>query len=192
MRRDCVMELQKTETQVHNWFNHNTVNSNKPVTSITRETFLLLYNYESLVKRQPKFNLNTAKALAFFVLSTPDSYLSNLIDEFDAYRNYLQKIMNCTSKHYTWKLRDLTQHDRLILRLILSVIHPEDYDHEVAFVNKKVGIICKEEDTEGLTSRQIKHLLERATAKQMCYPVELQKRNGKYYLHDSYQTISAF
>ena len=45
--------------------------------------------------------------------------------------------MNRTSKHYTWKLRDLTQHDRLILRLILSVIHPEDYDHEVAFVNKK-------------------------------------------------------
>ena len=186
------MERQKTETQLHNWFNQNTVNSNKPITSITRETFLLLYNYESLIKRQPKFNLNIAKSLAFFVLSTPDSYLSNLIDEFDAYRNYLQKIMNRTSKHYTWKLRDLTEHDRLILRLILSVIHPEDYDKEVAFVGDKVGIICKEKDTNDLTSKEIKRMLDRATAKQMCYPIELQKRDGQYYLHDSYQTITAF
>lgn len=176
----------KSRIQLKKWLNNCEVDTNKQMTSISRETFLLLYTYRNLMEKTNQFNLKNAKTLAFFVLSQPDTYLSNLIDEFDAYRRYLTTIKGHTSTSYNWTLDDLSSHDKLIMDAIFALYRPTDYDQMCAVVIHNLSFIFEKACSRDLSSNDISRMENIAYDKEMQNPIEvLNEKDGHYYLHDA-------
>ena len=59
------------------WLEKSKIETKKPLTNTSRVIFNTLYTYAELASqsdgKQPAFNTNAARSLAFFVMATPDS-----------------------------------------------------------------------------------------------------------------------
>lgn len=184
---------QNPQLYMRMWLEHCPIETNKPLTSCTRMTFTLLYNYNAL--RHPEFknyknnfDVKSARALAFFVLSMPDQILSQITGQFDIYRKFLMRYRVKRFKGY--KPSDLTTNDNALLDLIFKTVSPNDYNHKFAYVDKDFSMIGDIKLENQLTAREISHLEIIAKEHDFAYPALLYQKDNHLYLTDSYHTLS--
>lgn len=183
---------QNPELYLRMWLERCPIETNKPLTSCSRMTFTLLYNYNAL--RHPEFknyknnfDLKSAQSLAFFVMSMPDQVLSNITGQFDIYRKFLMRYRVKRFKGY--KPEDLTKGDKQLLDLILETNPPSDYNHKFAYVDRDFSLIGDLKLMPKLTTREISRLEMIAKERDFNSPVLLYEQNNKLYLTDSDHTL---
>ena len=171
--------------QIRRWLAENDVETNKPLTSISREAFTMLYAYRKLMTHKMHFDVASAKVLIFFVLSMPDRFLIDLIQEFDIYQYYLITSKTHTSYHLKLYESDLTDHDRQLLNLIFSFYRPSDYDDKATIVTPNYSFILERKDCKNVKTRNIRRLEDFASRHEMRMPIEMQyTKDGHLYLRD--------
>lgn len=178
---------------LRNWLNRNTVETNKPLTGVSRESFLMLYQYRTLelnIHTYHRIDTGIAKSLAFFVLSTPDSYLSNLIIHFDITKRYLIKNKNHKAKDFSeCSKNDLTEHDKQLLDMIFNVYLPTNYDQKVAFVDNNYSFILDKDHITEYKSKDFTRLLAKASQYKLRSPIAVLDYNHQHYLSDGGKLI---
>lgn len=170
------------------WFNRNTVDTNKPITATTRETFYHLYMYMSTYKNVVVFSPAIAKKIAFFVLSTPDSCLTNLLTQFDIYYKYL--IQSRNHKFKAFKQSDLSKKDMHYLDAIDALYKDSDYDSKVAVIEHNYSFIVTKKDSRKLKSHDFIKFANIAKAHDMKSPVVVSVNANQTIITDYLQTFT--
>lgn len=180
----------RSNLELRHWLKHCNVDSNKQMTSLSREAFTMIYQYHNLITHHIKFNSQDAKLISFFVMSTPDHMLSDLIQSFDVYRYYLMASKSHQTSGYCIYESDLTTRDRQVINLIFSLYKPSDYDDMSAVVMHDRSFIMPKALNDSLTTRDIIRLNQLADEHNMNIPIEVKYEDGELYLQDATQKVN--
>lgn len=179
------MAQKKTITEEMHWLDSVNVNSNKKLTAVSRETFVILYRYRSWEKSISRFSQKNAKVLSFFVESLPDWYLSMITRSLNAYQAYIADLHNHRKESH--KLDD---HDRLIIDSIFSIYRVEDYEKSAAHVTDKYGYYLPYEYVKFWNSHDFTQLDRIAVKNNLENPIELiAKEDGNLYLRSGAKDV---
>lgn len=176
--------------QMKHWLKQCHVNSNKEMTSLSQEAFTLLYEFHSLMDTSTVFDYDAAKSLAFFVLSMPDKFLTELVHSMDIYKYYLthnQHLKRTEILHYNKK--HLSRADERLINIIFSFYQPSDYTDMTAFVTKGHSFIMPNEISDKIHMRELKYLDYLVAKNEMHNPIEVNYKDGNIYAKDATKEI---
>lgn len=179
--------------KLFNYLEHDCkVETNKPSTNVSRSVFNTLYTYNNLrypEEERDKFHLNIARSLAFYVLSTPDHDLSNMMMNFDIYRKYL---IDMRMRQFNrFKPSDLTKNDCQLLDKILKAYPADSFIKHFAYLDHDFSIIGDRKDATQyhITYKLMHELAWFAQDHELSSPCHIVIDHGYYYLDDYYHVV---
>ena len=176
------MTQKELNLKLRQWFDQNTVDTNKPSTAITRENFYHLYMYMTTYLNLTVFSPTVAKQIAFFVLAIPDSSLTNLLTQFDIHYKYL--IQNRDHAFKAFKKSDLSKKDQYFLDGINLLYKESYYNTKSIIIYHNYSFIFNKTENRKLKTNDFDRLVAFAEKNSMASPIEVAITNDYFIITD--------
>lgn len=183
---------QTSYRQLRIWLDRNQshIRSNKKLTPISREIYVLLYEYA--VIDQHKFQKNDLdetllKAISFCVLALPDIDLLKMIRTFDIYQKEFP--LELDNYNHPTNPKDFTKKDHHNLKIILTFYTANKFTDTLALVTKTQAFELNDKYHDAWHEQSLRKISQAAKQNKLTNPILLITINQQLYLEDCFKKI---